>query len=1006
MSNVRDLILKIKKLQELAAQEAKKSSYQSLKKSPQSATKVNLNPEHGKKIESDLEKNRDSEDDYVYHSTYLKNLKSIAQHGLGSYGTHKIKRAWPGIQDPNHTYLATDPDVAHDYSEVSDFASDSDIDNIVTFRIHKKHLHPDHIHPDRNDSSSENIAYSKQIPPEHLEIHYDNTENGNANKLWQKHLNLRRAQATKKQELEKDAIPGGLADNKKLSDSDSKELEEGTRVEMEHTSDPEIAQEIAQDHLTEDPLYYQKLKTIEKKTLEKAPTHYDIDDVENVALTPYQTHSKLISKTTLPGGLEHRVKTHPKNPKDFVHTLHRKGSSQPLAQMHVETRRHEDTEQYEPTVSHSVVNPKHKGKGFGKLLYQQAVKYHGELTSDSSISRRAHKMWRKLSNKKAAIQTELADYNEYDETPHRAYYYGESGKLEKGARGDWKKEGYTFEHEPWAGAASDEPYNPDRHDFCIKVKDKEGKEIGYGSFVHEGARLYPAEVGVQSRHRRKGIATHMYNMAQELSNKHLYPSALLPDKNPEDMSDDAHRFWERRLNIPKGQIGKTEVIISIYEEEPLEKAEEFPTGPRQTHSTKGYQSARWNNEWVWQHGPEIASNHDRYINDPKLIRSMINKMPTPQHKKAMEVVIQRIQNDPNRHVIPTHDREKNRHILRARHLKSLLLNDDNFNIDTSKPNQLKITAKQRHGLATGPTDFIFNIKESPNVQKSIRDDQGRDQVRSGSLRPGFGHDLEPGRDPGSDVNPSGTGSNPGRRNAELNLLQHLLEDKRPHWSKAYHDHKHLVTPYVKEDQSKYLKNKPISDIMVRHSGSHVHESLNNRNSPEGQLVIKMLEEGQLRYHPKTGFLLNNFRTATENLQRSESAPVNLIHFSRVKGLKSIDPHYMGTGAPSQETRHGVPEVRRSYFYRADSEPEHLVTQGAVSKYHVTLPETHKLYDLANDHEGHIKSAVEANNGAYNSDMVLGKIRDAGYHGFYNSKSSLPNVVALFHSTPVHREEMP
>jgi hypothetical protein len=450
----------------------------------------------------------------------------------------------------------------------------------------------------------------------------------------------------------------------------------------------------------------------------------------------------------------------------------------------------------------------------------------------------------------------------------------------------------------------------------------------------------------------------------------------------------------------------TKVIISLYEEEPLEKAGEFPTGAQQTHPTKGYESVRWNNQWVWQHGPEIASNHDKYINDPKLIQSVLNKMPTPQHKKAMEAVIQRIQKDPNRHVIPTHDREKNRHVLRARHLKSLLLNDDNFNIDTSKPNQLKITAKQRHGLATGPTDFIFNIKESPNVQKSIRDDQGRDPIRSRGLRPGLEYDLERGRDRSGNGNPAGQSGYPGRGNAELNLVQHLLEDSRPHWSKAYHDHKHLVTPYVKEDQSKYLKNKPISDIMVRHSGSHGHESLNNRNSPEGQLVIKMLEEGLLRYHPKAGFLLNNFRPATEQLQRSESAPVNLIHFSRVKGLKQIDPNYMGTGAPSQETRHGVPEVRRSYFYRADSEPEHLVTQGAVSKYHVTLPETHKLYDLANDHEGHIKAAVDANNGAYNSDMVLGKIRDAGYHGFYNSKSTLPNVVALFHSIPVHREEMP
>lgn len=61
-----------------------------------------------------------------------------------------------------------------------------------------------------------------------------------------------------------DQIPGGLADKKKESDFDADKLKEGIKVEMEHTSDPEIAKEIAMDHLTEDPEYYQKLKTIEK----------------------------------------------------------------------------------------------------------------------------------------------------------------------------------------------------------------------------------------------------------------------------------------------------------------------------------------------------------------------------------------------------------------------------------------------------------------------------------------------------------------------------------------------------------------------------------------------------------------------------------------------------------------------------------------------------------------------------------------------------------------------
>ena len=61
-----------------------------------------------------------------------------------------------------------------------------------------------------------------------------------------------------------DKIPGGLADKKKTSDFDSKKLKAGIKIEMEHTSDRSIAQEIAMDHLTEDSEYYKKLKEVEK----------------------------------------------------------------------------------------------------------------------------------------------------------------------------------------------------------------------------------------------------------------------------------------------------------------------------------------------------------------------------------------------------------------------------------------------------------------------------------------------------------------------------------------------------------------------------------------------------------------------------------------------------------------------------------------------------------------------------------------------------------------------
>lgn len=83
---------------------------------------------------------------------------------------------------------------------------------------------------------------------------------------------------------EADVIPGGLADDKTLKDVMSHHfpdikpgsrsyvtsfyllkdaLNKGIEVELEHTDDKDIAEEIAIDHLWEDPDYYEKLKDVE-----------------------------------------------------------------------------------------------------------------------------------------------------------------------------------------------------------------------------------------------------------------------------------------------------------------------------------------------------------------------------------------------------------------------------------------------------------------------------------------------------------------------------------------------------------------------------------------------------------------------------------------------------------------------------------------------------------------------------------------------------------------------
>jgi hypothetical protein len=60
--------------------------------------------------------------------------------------------------------------------------------------------------------------------------------------------------------LTENKLTGGVGDSTATSDVDPVELSMGQTVEMEHTTDPNIATEIALDHLSEDPHYYTKLR--------------------------------------------------------------------------------------------------------------------------------------------------------------------------------------------------------------------------------------------------------------------------------------------------------------------------------------------------------------------------------------------------------------------------------------------------------------------------------------------------------------------------------------------------------------------------------------------------------------------------------------------------------------------------------------------------------------------------------------------------------------------------
>jgi hypothetical protein len=78
-------------------------------------------------------------------------------------------------------------------------------------------------------------------------------------------------------------IPGGLASGKTPADFPAAALAAGTKVELEHSKDEKVAREIAMDHLTEDPAYYEKLARMESKEKSMATENIGLNGLAQFA---------------------------------------------------------------------------------------------------------------------------------------------------------------------------------------------------------------------------------------------------------------------------------------------------------------------------------------------------------------------------------------------------------------------------------------------------------------------------------------------------------------------------------------------------------------------------------------------------------------------------------------------------------------------------------------------------------------------------------------------------
>lgn len=423
-----------------------------------------------------------------------------------------------------------------------------------------------------------------------------------------------------------DKIPGGLAEGKKPSDFPKLKIREGVKVEMEHTSDPKIAEEISMDHLAEDPDYYEKLKTIEKKPLDKSQspsfsyTHTHDPNIDQHRIVAHDNTGKpvggfIFEKT--PNGYSATssqvLNTHRRMGVASGAYKHFEDKTGNKLVPHVgrggEDKRSDDAKalwsspkrsfgkaEMEKALSpeeitsqgyrFKILNPTKAGRGFavrayqgkkavghlvfsdradnpvaaqehqkgfhsvtngnieeehrGKGLYQHMIKLAGAhakslgskgvYTSGSQRSKASTRAWDKVAT--------FASRNPYTHetrptTAENSDYYLATSEMKKGARGDWKKEGYKLS------------FSTDKHGIhYVNAHDNKGNHVGEYQFVddhpNDEGGLYVNLAETHPDHQRKGLASSAYDLAQKMTGLPVNPSL--------SQSPDAKRFWLNRLS--------------------------------------------------------------------------------------------------------------------------------------------------------------------------------------------------------------------------------------------------------------------------------------------------------------------------------------------------------------------------------------------------------------------------------------------------------------------------
>ena len=277
--------------------------------------------------------------------------------------------------------------------------------------------------------------------------------------------------------------------------------------------------------------------------LKKTPMPNEIDDLDEDwqyahsvghfrhnpmgASFPYQTGQR-------PDGTFYH-KVHIRNGVAHIISKDKEGED-PVAHMIVENK------SFGPQIQESVVDVNHRGKGYGKALYLNALKHHGTLESDDMVSPEANKLYSKLAQH-PNVYAKLDSFP--GDSTHKLSFIKKpkqgklaASELNKGARGDWKQEGYEISHIKGLNNGKKFAEKLGINRVAIQGDDnvfaiKDGKYVGHASFV----RNRPIDLKVKPEHQRKGIASAMYAEQESRSGSKIKSSGI--------QTPDAKALWSQ-----------------------------------------------------------------------------------------------------------------------------------------------------------------------------------------------------------------------------------------------------------------------------------------------------------------------------------------------------------------------------------------------------------------------------------------------------------------------------